>query len=219
MKKVVLTLMIFLLGCSSAEIVNVWKNPDIVVFDAYKVLVVGMTPNEQGREMFESKMVSEFKRSGVEAMRSIDLFDVEFTNTRRTEAELDEVEELLLARDFDAILFTKVLGSENRQSFHQRMSDMDTYYEGFREDYLTHQEIYYDAAYYDEYTVYHVETSLYCICVGKDRSLIWRCAIDVTDPASIRKTVDDYVELVVLAMREEDLIFHKEEIGEISSLP
>ncbi|MDX1314040.1 MAG: hypothetical protein R3356_00945 [Eudoraea sp.] len=214
MKKIVLTLMALLLGCSSAEIVDNWKNPDIVIFDAYKVLVVGMTPNEEGRKMFETKMVREFKRSGVEAMRSIDLFDVEFTNTARTEAELDEVESQLLARDFDAILFTKVLGSENRQSFQKRMSDMDAHYGRFQEDYLSHQEIYYDTNYYEDFTVYHVETSLYCICVDKERSLIWRCAIDVTDPANIRKTVDDYIELVVVAMREQDLIFHKEESEE-----
>ncbi|MCX2720099.1 hypothetical protein [Lentiprolixibacter aurantiacus] len=219
MKKVLLTLLVFLMGCSSAQIVSTWKNPEIVVFDAYKVLVVGMTPNEEGREMFETKMVREFKRNGVEAMRSIDLFDVEFTNTPRTDVELDEVEEQLLARDFDAILFTKVLGSENRQSFRQRMADIEGYDDRFRDDYLSHQDIYYDADYYDEFTVYHVETSLYCICVGKERSLIWRCAIDVTDPASIRKTVDDYVELLVVAMMEQDLIFHKEDIVEPVIVP
>ena len=219
MKKVLLTLLVLLLGCSSAQIVSNWKNPEIVIFDAYKVLVVGMTPNEEGRELFETKMVREFKRGGVEAVRSIDLFDVEFTNTPRTEEELDVVEEQLLAKDFDAILFTKVLGSENRQSFQKRMSDMDNYYGRFSDDYLTHQDIYYDDEYYEEFTVYHAETSLYCICVGKERSLIWRCAIDVTDPASIRKTVDDYVELVVLAMTEQDLIFHKEETGETTSRP
>jgi len=211
MKKLVLSFIIFLLGCSSVQIVSNWKNPDIVIFDAYKVLVVGMTPNEEGRELFETKMVREFKRSGVEAMRSIDLFDIAFTQSQRTETELDAVEEQLLARDFDAILFTKVLGSENRQSFRKRMSEVESYYGRFRDDYLSHQDIYYDADYYEEFTVYHAETSLYCICVGKERSLIWRSTIDVTDPQNIRRTVDDYVELVVVAMTEQDLIFHKEE--------
>ena len=219
MKKVIITLLILLLGCSTAQIVSNWKNPEIVVFDAYKVLVVGMTPNQEGRELFETKMVREFKRGGVKAMRSIDLFDVEFTNTPRTEAELDAVEEQLLAKDFDAILFTKVLGSENRQSFQKRMSDMDSYYGRFGDDYLTHQDIYYDADYFEEFPVYHAETSLYCICVGKERSLIWRCAIDVTDPANIRKTVDDYVELVVVAMTEQDLIFHKEDESATTTKP
>lgn len=217
MKKASLILLLLLLGCSSAELVSTWKNPDIVIFDANKVLVVGMTPVEDGRELYETKMRRELRKRDIEAMRSIDLFDVEFTHTARTEEELDEVEQQLLDRDFDAILFTKVLGSESRQSFSQRMAELDNYYGGFQEDYLTNQDIYYDPEYYEEFMVYHVETSLYCICVGKERELIWRGAIDITDPTNIRKTVDDYVKLLVLAMQEEDVLFRIKEETEPAS--
>lgn len=217
MKKAIILLAFWLFGCSSAELVSSWKNPEIVTFDAYKVLVVGMTPNEQGRELFETKMKREFTNYGVEAMRSIDLFDVSFTATRQTEKELDEVETQLLEKDFDAILFTKVLGSENRQSFERRLADIEGYEYQFRDDYLSHQDIYFEDDYYEQYTVYHAETSLYCICVGKERSLIWRGSIDITDPINLRKTVDDYIKLVVLAMTEEDVIFHKADEGDAIS--
>jgi len=75
---------------------------------------------------------------------------------------------------------------------------------------IGHQGIYYDTNYYDNFTVYHAETSLYCICGGKERALIWRGSIDITDPKNIEKTVDDYVKLVVIAMEEQDLIFRKD---------
>jgi len=218
MRKAVILMAVMLMGCSSTQLVSNWKNPDIVIFDAYKVLIVGMTPNEEGRDLFESKLKRHFTRRGIEAMRSIDLFDVEFTNSARSEVELDEVEQQLLDKDFDAILFTKVLGSENKQTFRQKMADLDNYYGKFRDDYLTHQDIYYDADYYDQFTIYHAETSLYCICVGKERELIWRGAIDITDPTDIRRTVDDYVKLVVLALEEQDLIFRKEKTDETTSL-
>ena len=217
MKKGIILLALILLGCSTAELVSSWKNPEVVTFDAYKVLVVGMTPNEEGRELFETKMKREFSNYGVEAMRSIDLFDVQFTATRQTEEELDEVETQLLEKDFDAILFTKVLGSENRETFERRLADIEGYEHQFRDDYLSHQDIYFEDDYYAQYTVYHAETSLYCICVGKERSLIWRGAIDITDPINIRKTVDDYIRLVVLAMTEEDVIFHKADEGDAIS--
>lgn len=197
------------MSCSSAELVSTWKNPDIVIFDAYKVLIVGMTPREDAREMFETRMRKQFTNRGIEAVRSIDLFDVEFTEAARSEEELDEVEQLLLDRDFDAILFTKVLGSESRESFRRRMSDLDSYYGKFRDDYLSHQDIYYDEEYYDQYMVYHAETSLYCICVDKDRELIWRGAIDITDPMDVKKTIDDYIRLLVVAMGEEEIIFRE----------
>lgn len=200
----------FLSSCSSTQLVSNWKNPDYVIFDASKVLIVGMTQNEEARIDFETKLSHEFQKRGVEAMRSMDLFDVSFTNAAKSEEELDDVEQQLLAKDFDAILFTKVMGSENIKKFRKRMAEIDGYYGKFREDYLEHQPIYYEADYYDQYTVYHAETSLYCICVDKERELIWRGAIDITDPVDIEQTVEDYIRLIVFALKEQDIIFRKE---------
>ena len=217
MKKALIVVVSFLMGCSSTELVDSWKNPEIVIFDASKVLVVGMTSNLKGQEDFETKMKRQFTKRGVEAMRSIDLFDVGFTDSERSEEELDDVEQSLLDKDFDAILFTKILGSEDKQTFRKNMADLDSYYGTFKEDYISHQDIYYDENYYDEYKVYRAETSLYCICVGKERQLIWRGIIDITDPSNIKNTVDDYVKLLVFALEEQDLIFHKEEDKEATS--
>jgi hypothetical protein len=217
MKKALILIVLLGMGCSSTELVDSWKNPDIVIFDASKVLIVGMTSNLKAREDYETKMKRHFTNRGVEAMRSIDLFDVGFTDSERSEEELDEVEQSLLDKDFDAILFTKILGAEDKATFRKSMADLDSYYGTFKEDYISHQDIYYDENYYDAYTVYHSETSLYCICVGKERELIWRGIIDITDPSNIRSAVDDYIKLVVFALEDQDLIFHKEEDKEASS--
>ena len=210
MKKSFIFLALLFMGCSTSELVENWKNPDIVIFDANKVLIVGMTSNSKAQKEFETKMKRHFTHRGVEAMRSLDVFDVKFTDAQRSEEELDEVEQSLLDKDFDAILFTKILGSENKESFRREMIDINRYHDSFKNDYLSHQDIYYDENYYDEYKVYHAETSLYCICVGKERELIWRGIIDITDPSNIKSVIDDYITLVVLAMEEQDLIFHKE---------
>lgn len=218
MKKLLFLSTILLLGCSSAELVENWKDPDTVIFNASKVLLVGMTYNQEARVAFESRLKNEFDLREVESMRSVDVFDVNFTDTKRTEKELDAVEQSLLDKDFDAILFTKIVGSETRQSFKKNVNDFYKNRYGFNEDYRRHQEIYYDEAYYESFTVYHAETSLYCICAGKERSLIWRGSIDIIDPQDIERTIDDYVKLVVLAMEDQDLIFRKESDGDIASL-
>jgi hypothetical protein len=210
MKKFILSLFILLLACSDAEIVSSWKNPDIVLFDAYKVLVVGMTPNPDARLQFETKMTEKFTQQGIEAMRSLDLFDVAFTNSARTDKELNEVEERLLEKDFDAILFTKILGSENRQTLSKKLSELDRNNARFKDDYLSHQNIYYEDEYFEQYTVYFVETALYCICVDKERDLIWRGVIEVSDPIETEDTIDEYIDLVVSTLAHEDLIFRKE---------
>ncbi len=212
MRKLVIGLLVLLMGCTSAELVSTWKNPEIVIFDASKVLVVGMTSKKNAQKNFETKMVQEFTQRNIEAMRSIDLFDVTFTEASKSEAELDEVEEQLLDKDFDAILFTKVLGTENRESFSQKLADIERTNERFKDDYMSHQDIYYDDDYYDQYTVYLVETSLYCICVGKERELIWRGVIEITDPIVVNKTIDQYIGLVVREMEDQELIFRQDEI-------
>lgn len=215
-KKTLLIVIMALMGCSSVHLVENWKNPDIVIFSADKVLLVGMPQNEKTRINFEGSLKKEFDIRGVEAMRSIDLFDVDFTNSARTEKELDEVEQQLLDKDFDAILFTKIIGSENRKKFNRALADFNGHSDGFKKDYLEHQDIHYDKGYYENFNVYHAETSLYCICEGKKRALIWRGGINITDPIDITKTVDDYVKLVLSELTEQDLIFRKERKSEVT---
>lgn len=218
MKKIFLLVLFVTMGCSSVSLVENWKNPDIVLFHANKVLIVGMTQNQDARESFERKLKKEFDKRDVEAMQSLDVFDLKFTDSRKTEEELDNVEQSLLDKGFDAILFTKITGSENRQTFLKTISNWDNYQGRFNEDYLRHQDIYYDEGYYDTFTVYHAQTTLYCICEGKERAMIWRGSIDITDPENIEKSVKDYIKLVVTAMEEQDLIFRNERKDEITGL-
>ncbi|RUA12930.1 MAG: hypothetical protein DSY83_13105 [Flavobacteriia bacterium] len=199
--------LLLLMGCSSTRLVGTWKNPDIVLFDAYQVLVVGMFQDDNARMEFETKFVDELKKQGVDAMRSIDLFDVEFTTSQRSEKEIEEVEQQLLDKGFDAILFTKVVGTDNRRTFKEHLNNIDKMFVRFSNDYLEHQDIYYDPEYYDSFNIYHAETSLYCICVGKERDLIWRGEVDVTEPANIEKTIDTYIKVVTKSMGEQDVIF------------
>lgn len=211
MRKLAIIVLLTIIGCTSTEMVENYKNPDIVIFYASKVLLVGMAQNEGVRVDFETNLKKEFDARNVEAMRSIDLFDVDFTNYRRTEKELDDVEQSLLDKDFDAILLTKIVGSESRQSFRKTLAELNKYGDGFKEDYQRNQDIYYDDDYYDKHTVYNAETSLYCICEGKERSLIWRGSIEINNPNNVEKTIEDYVQLVVAAMEAQDLVFYKSE--------
>lgn len=217
MKKKLVFLLLLFYGCSSTtRLVQNWKNPDITLFHAYKVLIVGMVQNPVTREKYESKLRDEFTQRGVEAMRSIDLFDVEFTLSAKTEEEIVRVEEQLLDKDFDAILVTKIVGSENAKTFREKMAELENFYGKFKEDYLQHQEIYYDSDYYAQYNLYHTETSLYCICVEKKEELIWQGAIDISDPKNVDKSIDAYVDLVVKTLQEQELILindHRNRVG------
>ncbi|MEA1785195.1 hypothetical protein U1E44_03760 [Arenibacter sp. GZD96] len=208
MKKIGMLLAVVLCGCaSSTRLVQNWKNPDIVLFHANKVLIVGMIQNPENRERFETQLVQEFTARGVDAMRSIDLFDVEFTLSAKTEEEVARVEEQLLAKDFDAILVTKVVGSESAKTLGKRIAELENLTGKFKEDYLHHQDIYYDSDYYGKYKLYHTETSLYCICVAKEEELIWQAAIDIPDPKNVEKSMNSYIDLLVATLKAQDLVF------------
>ncbi|WP_067037853.1 hypothetical protein [Allomuricauda sp. CP2A] len=199
---------LLLMGCSSTKLVSTWKNPDIVLFDAHKVLVVGMAQDENVRMEFETRLVEKLEERKVEAMRSIDLFDVEFTSSERSEEELSIVERQLLDKDFDAILFTKVVATENKTTLKEKVHNIDRMFMRFSTDYLEHQDIYYDPESYDSFNIYHVETSLYCICEGKEMELIWRGDLDVTETVKVDKTIDTYIKLVTDKMGEQEIIFY-----------
>ena len=209
--KVVTIFFLMLLGCSSTKLVSTWKNPDIVLFDAHKVLVVGLTKDENARVEFETRFVDKLNESGIEAMRAIDLFDVEFTSSKKSEQELEEVEEQLLDKGFDAILFTKVIGTDNRRTLTENVHSIDKMFKRFSTDYLEHQDIYYDQESYESFNIYHVETSLYCVCDGKEMELIWKGDLDVAEPAKVDKTIDAYIKLVTDKMAEQDVVFRKDQ--------
>jgi hypothetical protein len=210
MKRIIQILFVFLLfDCSSVEIIDNWKNPDIDFFESSKVLIVGMTPNVKARRQFEQKLKQEYETRGIEAHMSLDIFEPDFTLEKKSENEIKRIEDILLANNFDSVLFTKVIGVEDKIAYKENYDGYEETHIKFKEDYLKYQDIYYNPDYYHEYSVYHTETSLYCLCPTKDRELIWKGYIDITDPQSVDNTVNDYVSLVIIVLEEQNLIIPK----------
>lgn len=198
---------LLLSGCSAVRLESSEKNPDIVLFQANKVLIVGMSRDPGARTAFESRLQRAFNAEGIEAVRSLDVFDVRFTESERSEAELDEVEQRLIDLDFDAILITRVIGSETRTTLREKIQEIDASYDRFSEDYLLHQGVYYDRNYYELATEYYTETALYCICQGKERNLIWKASMLVSDPSNVDQVVKEYTGLLLEEMERLQLIF------------
>ncbi len=210
MKHLVWLLLSFLISsCSSVELVENWKNPDIDFYEPNKVLVVGMTLNIEARQKFEQHLKNEYDIRGIEAVTSLDFFNSVFGTKKMTEADLKSLENDLINDGFDTILFTKIIGVEDKIAYKANYDGYDETYRRFKEDYLKYQDIYFNPDYYDEYTVYHTETSMYCICPAKERELIWKGYIDITDPQSIVDTVNDYVRLVIIVLEEQQLVIPK----------
>ncbi len=198
--------LVVLTSCNTVTLVDSWKSPEIDVYSPEKVLVVGMTSNIEARQKFEQQLTEQYTIRGIEAAKSLDYFDASLRTERMTKDELKTIENQLISEGFDTVLFTKIIGIEDKIKYKEDYQGFDNTHRRFKEDYLKYQDIYYNPDYYEEYTVYHAETAMYCICPTKDRELIWKGYVDIVEPESIDGPVGDYVKLIISVLEEEQLV-------------
>lgn len=193
-------------SCDSPQLVESWKNPTITTYTPTKVFVVGLTSNLEARQKFETELKNALEIRGIEAIRSLDVPEVSFKSQEMTKIEMDDLETILLNDGFDTVLLSKIIGVENKIEYRKNYDGYDETYKKFGEDFLRYQDIYYNPDYYDEYSIYHAETTMHCICPTKERSLVWKGYIDILDPKTYDKTIFNYVNLVIAVLEEHQLI-------------
>lgn len=204
MKKIVVLLGVWVLAsCSSTRFVDSWKNNEITSFHPEKLLVVGMTSNLTARKIFEDELRMAFVQKGIEAHVSDGVIGQEFTDTERNMQEIEGMTQQLVDEGFDAVVISAVKGVDNKEDY--RSSDYQLGYRRphFGRYWYTYQGIYYTPEYYSYYKVYHVETAIYNLGSGEDRSLVWVGSFDIVDPQNITSTVDDYVARIVEQMKKD----------------
>ena len=206
-KYVALCVLVSFVGCSSSRMVDQWISPDISSFEINKVLVIGMTSDEDSRRLFESKLTTQLEKEGVKAVESVDFFERSFTTSAQSVEELDAIENILIQTGFDAVLFSKVTGSESKMTLINSMQNISNNIDDFRSYFYENQNIYYDKQSLESYQIYHTETLLYCLCPEKDRELLWKGSIDIIDPRKVKKSVSDYVKTLLKELKSQQILF------------
>ncbi|WP_036383870.1 hypothetical protein [Muricauda sp. MAR_2010_75] len=207
MKKIVVVLAAWLLAsCSSTRFVDSWKNKEITSFNPEKLLVVGMTSNLTARKIFEDELRLAFIQNGINAYVSNGVIDQEFTDTQRNMEEIEGMTHKLVDEGFDAVVISAVKGVDNEMDYRSSYYDVGYRRYHFGRYWYTYQGIYYTPEYYSNYKVYHVETAIYNLVGGEDRSLVWVGSFDIVDPQQITTTVDDYVARIVEQLKRENII-------------
>ncbi|MGB8706267.1 MAG: hypothetical protein WCD31_14670 [Gillisia sp.] len=206
---VILLCFIAFSGCSSTRLTRQYKNPESLDFHAQKLLVVGISQNSKLRRTYEQKMVDALQKEGVNAVKSIDFFEKSFTSSTQSLQQLDEIENKLLESDFDAILFTNITGRENRVTLVDAYRNFERNYKNFKDYYYWNQQ-FNSKEEEEDYVVYTTETSLYCICPGTERELLWRGEIEVIDAARINKNIKDYITSLFKTFKANRLLLVKD---------
>ena len=207
MKKVILLLSVVLLSsCSSIRVVDSWKNDEVLSFKPQKILVLGVTDNLTARKIFESKLAEEFERRNISASESTEVFDVSFTNSEKTNDEIDRMEGQLKDKGFDAVIISVVKGVDENRNYSNGYYTVNYNWRRFGRYYYRYQNIYYNPGYYNEFKTYHVETSIYNVKEDDKKSLVWVGALDIVDPQNISDTVNEYVAKIVQQLEKEGVI-------------
>ena len=207
MKKGLLILLLTALyACDSTQLRDRWISPDASDYTLQKVFIVGLTNNEVAKAQFEKKLQKQLIERGVEASVSLDKFDADFLESKKTDDELKALEHQLIQEGFDAVIFTKVAGIKNKIQYKKDYSNFDKNHKKFNDDFLMYQDQVFNPDAYQEYQVYNAETSVYCLCPTKDRTLIWKGYIDIVDPENIDQTVNDYSKLLILVLENDGII-------------
>ncbi|MDY2587939.1 hypothetical protein [Winogradskyella aquimaris] len=207
MKKLMILLIAILVSnCASVQLTQQWKSPNVESYAPSKILVVGLTSNMEAKQKFENELKTKFIERGTDAYTSFEVFPDRTITEKLSQTELDTLEKQLLQNGFDTIIFSKVVGSEDKIVYTKNFDVYDETFIKFKEDYLRYQDSFYNPEYYEEYTVYHAETSVFCICPTKDQELLWKGSIEIVDPQSIEKTVRDYINVILETLEKEQLI-------------
>ena len=106
MKKLLLiTLILLLTNCSTTQLVDTWRNPDVTEFSTSKILIVGMTSDTKARKRFEKQLTDEYLSRGIDAVMSINVLESSITSNEKSEEENIELLKKYI-RDKEAQLVT-----------------------------------------------------------------------------------------------------------------
>ena len=196
---------VVLWSCSSTRIIEQWESPDTPVYESNKILVIGMTADTDLRRTFEDKLASGLEKEKIIAVRSIDFFEGSFTDSDKTESDLNTIENQLLEAGFDAVMISRITGTEDKVTAVQAVRGFVNDFQNFKDYYRTNQDLYRKNQ-TQSYTIYHTETTVFCICPGKERELLWRGNIDVVDPYNRERNVNEYVRILLKNLEEKELV-------------
>ncbi len=207
MKKFIILISLFTFSaCSTTHFVDSWKNPEITVFNPEKVMVVGITDNLTARTIFEEELTRAFKNRVINTAESTSILNENFTSSKKSEKEIDKMIQYISQQGFDAIVITSVKGVEKRRNYYNNYNTFGWRWSKFGSYYYWYQDIYFTPNYYDEYKVYHVETSIYNINKDDSKSLVWVGALDLINPKTITGTINDYVTRIIKQLEHENII-------------
>lgn len=201
---VLICLTAMLCSCASVSMVDTWRNPSLRGEGIHKVLVVGFSPKQSSRVVYEDTLVSELSRHGVEGVAS---YSVIQGNALPDWYALDRAVRRVGAQAVLAVQTIKV----ERQTTVQP-SAVATPYPGY----------WYPPAFPDwdfpgyyrsmamygptYVTTYDIATMQVNLFDARSDKLLWAGTVEATEPEKVTRVGKELASKVVKALRKEGVL-------------
>jgi hypothetical protein len=192
------TLLLFMLGCASSRLVNMWKDPSFNG-EVHNVLVVGLGRRASSERIYEDTFASELRKRGINATPAYEVFGDEKPRDEHV------LREQVRAGGYDGLIITALAGVEQNTRY---VPGYTTYIPRVYRSYWGNYYFWYDRihspGHVANYRTVRLETSVWKI--GGDERLIWTGTSETLDPGSVESASKEVVNLVAKQLEKEHVI-------------
>jgi hypothetical protein len=187
---------LLLSGCAATEIINQWTNPSYTSASFKRIMVAGISNQASTRRTFEDEFVAQLKATGVDAVPSYRFIPED------GQVEESRLRQAVTQAGADAMITTRLVRVEKKADITPGPYGPYPGF-GFYRWYSSAWVGFYEPPRINFYDIYISETSLYD--VRNDR-LVWSGIAKTTELGDLRKEIKEYVEVVIEALREKNLL-------------
>jgi hypothetical protein len=187
---------LLLSACATTQIINQWSDPGYTSASFKRIMVIGVSKQDSLRRTFEDEFVVQLKALGIDAVPSYLLVP------EAGEVEESRLKQAVKQAGADAVIISRLVRVERKaQMTPGRYGPFPGF--GFYRWYSSAWVGFYEPPRLDFYDIYISETSLYDVM--NDR-LVWSGVAKTTDIGDIQKEIKEYVQTVIEALTERNLL-------------
>ncbi|NMM48259.1 DUF4136 domain-containing protein [Marinigracilibium pacificum] len=188
MKNIFYFLLIFLMGCSSANIVESWKDPDTTISETeyQKVMIAVLASNEGRRRTAEDFLAQKYPKL-------VPSYNV-FKGLDEKNIDKEQLKSILTNQGFDAVIIMRLVDVSKETNYVP-----GNYSGGFYGYYGAYWPGYYNPGYYTEDTKYSVSTDVFDLNRNK---LVWSAITSSYNSSKIETAVEDIAYSITKEMKK-----------------
>lgn len=189
-----------IVGCSSSELVDIWKDSSYQAPSLNKMLVISISMNSAQRRLWEDAFSVELAKLDVAATPSYRLFPDAVPDT-------SQVIQIVRSKSFDGVLVIRWLPYETKTKYvrgYNVMNEQNMRYDESRDRFITY---YRDIAYPGYVDSQKVDIRAIDVWATKNEErMIWSAVSKTPEPNSMLAVRPEIVKLVLSELTQQDII-------------